>query len=135
VIVDAKRFYDFEGERLVLTPAPADGSGKEKATIRLIWERLPDAPLSDEARKCVGFHRLLYTDRYTENDGELVSHGDRNYERAGTSYIVYTPTGHMMVHLMHKEGAHEVCGQSADPGRGARGVSELHRVLRTIHHA
>ena len=29
--VDAKRFYDFDGERLILTPAPSDGSGKERA--------------------------------------------------------------------------------------------------------
>ncbi len=113
--VDAKRFYDFEGERLTLTPAPADGSGKEKATVRLVWERLPNAPLSPEARKFVGFHRLLYTDRYREKDGEVVFHGDKNYARAGTSYIIYTSTGHMMVHLMQKEGRTKYAGNQPTP--------------------
>lgn len=108
--VDAKRFYDFEDQRLILTPAPADGSGKDKATVRLIWERLPNAPLSAEATKFVGFHRLLYTDRYREKDGEVVFHGERNDARAGTSYIIYTPTGHMMVHLMQKEGRTKYAG-------------------------
>jgi hypothetical protein len=102
--VDAKRFYDFDGDRLVLTPAPAGGGGKDKATAHLIWERLPNPPLSATARKFVGFYKLLYTDSYREKDGTQVFHGDKNYTRAGTSYIIYTPTGHMMVHLMYKEG-------------------------------
>ena len=102
--VDAKRFYDFEGERLILTPAPADGSGKENATLRLVWERLPNAPLSAAEREFVGFYELLYTDRYREKDGQEVFHGNENRDRAGTSYIIYTSTGHMMVHLMQKEG-------------------------------
>ncbi|MSO46090.1 MAG: hypothetical protein EXQ59_04910 [Acidobacteria bacterium] len=107
--LDAKRFYDFVatpagGERLILTPAPADGSGKDKATIHLIWQRLPNAPLSAEAKKFPGFYKLLYTDSYRTKDGKEVFHGDKVYTRAGTSYIIYTPTGHMMVHLMDKEG-------------------------------
>ena len=113
--VDAKRFYDFDGERLILTPAPSDGSGKERATVRLIWERLPNAPLSAEARKFVGFHRLLYTDKYREKDGEVVFHGEKNYARAGTSYIIYTSTGHMMVHLMQKEGRTKYAGSQPTP--------------------
>ena len=113
--VDAKRFYDFEDDRLILTPAPADGGGKSTATRRLVWERLPNAPLSAEERKFVGFHRLLYTDRYREKDGEQIFHGARNEERAGTSYIIYTPTGHMMVHLMHKEGRVKYAGAQPSP--------------------
>ena len=87
---DAKRFYDFVGNQLILTPAPASG-GKEQATRHIVWERLPDAPLSAEAQKFVGFRQLLYTDRYTERDGRVVTHGQRNEGRAG-SYIIYTPT-------------------------------------------
>ena len=113
--VDAKRFYDFEDDRLILTPAPADGGGKSTATRRLVWERLPNAPLSAEERRFVGFHRLLYTDRYREKDGEKIFHGARNEERAGTSYIIYTPTGHMMVHLMHKEGRMKYAGAQPTP--------------------
>ena len=100
-IVDVKRFYDFEGDRLILTPAPADGGGKSTATRRLVWERLPNAPLSAEAKKFVGFHRLLYTDRYREKDGEQTFHGQRNEERAGTSYIIYTPVSY--THLRARE--------------------------------
>ena len=92
--MDAKRFYDFEGDRLTLTPAPADGGGKTAATRRLIWERLPNAPLSAEEQTFVGFHRLLYTDRYREKDGQQIFHGERNEERAGTSYIIYPCTVH-----------------------------------------
>jgi hypothetical protein len=32
------------------------------------------------------------------------------YTRADTSYIIYTPTGHMMVHLMDKEGRTKYAG-------------------------
>lgn len=113
--VDVKRFYDFDGDRLILTPAPADGGGKDKATNHLIWERLPNAPLSAEAKKFVGFHKLLYTDSYREKDGKEVFHGNRNYARAGTSYIIYTPTGHMMVHLMNKEGRTTYAGAQPTP--------------------
>lgn len=117
--VDAKRFYDFvptpQGrQRLILTPAPAEG-GKDAATNHLIWERLPDAPLSAEAKKFPGFYKLLYTDSYRTKDGKEVFHGDKNYTRAGTSYIIYTPTGHMMVHLMNKEGRTKYAGAQPTP--------------------
>ena len=114
-VVDAKRFYDFDGDRLILTPAPAGGGGKDKAANRLIWERLPNAPLSAEAKKFVGFYKLLYTDSYREKGGEEVFHGDKVYVRAGTSYIIYTPTGHMMVHLMDKEGRTKYAGAQPTP--------------------
>ena len=113
--VDAKRFYDFDGEYLTLTPAPADGSGKDNASVSLMWERLPNAPLSDEERKFVGFHRLLYTDRYRAKDGEMVFHGDRSEARTGTSYIIYTPTGHMMVHFMQNQGRTKYAGNQPTP--------------------
>ena len=108
-IVDAKRFYDFEitpngSERLILTPAPTDGGEKGEARRRLVWQRMANAPLSADAQKFVGFWRLLYTDRYRMENGKEVFHGDKNETRTGTSYIIYTPTGHMMVHLMYTEG-------------------------------
>jgi hypothetical protein len=114
-IVDAKRFYDFEGDRLTLTIAPADGGSKEGAALRLIWERLPNTPLSEAAKQFVGFHRLLYTDRYREKDGETIFHGEKNYDRSGTSYIIYTATGHMMVHLMQKQGRMKYAGSEPTP--------------------
>ena len=111
--VDAKRFYHLEGDRLILTPASANGT-KSDATRQVVWKRLPDAPLSDEAQRFVGFRQLLYTDRYVERDGELVEHGNRNEGRAG-SYIIYTPTGHMMVHLMAREGRTPYAGATPTP--------------------
>ncbi len=111
--VDAKRFFDIIGNRLILTPAPASG-GKAQATRHIVWERLPDAPLSAEAQKFVGFRALLYTDRYTERDGRVVTHGQENEGRTG-SYIIYTPTGHMMVHLMAKEGRTPYAGATPTP--------------------
>ena len=112
-VVDAKRFFDIDGDRLILTPADANG-GKSEATRHILWERLPDASLSAEAEKFLGFRQLLYTDRYTEGSGEIVTHGEPNDSRAG-SYIIYTPTGHMMVHLMAREGRTPYTGATPTP--------------------
>jgi hypothetical protein len=118
--VEVKRFYDFVttpngSQRLILTPAPADGGGKEKATRRLVWQRMPEAPLSAEERKFVGFYKLLYTDSYRTKDGKEVFHGSKNETRAGTSYIIYTSSGHMMVHLMNREGRTKYAGVQPTP--------------------
>jgi hypothetical protein len=118
--VEVKRFYDFEttpngSVRLILTPAPADGGGKEKARRRLVWQRMADAPLSAEGKKFVGFWRLLYTDTFRTKDGKEVFHGDRSETRSGTSYIIYAPSGHMMVHLMYKDGRMKYAGQQPTP--------------------
>lgn len=109
---DAKRFYDLDGDRLVLTPASANGT-KDDATRQVVWERLPDADLSGEAQRFVGFRQLLYTDRYEER-GSSFWHGDRNDGRAG-SWIIYTPTGHMMVHLVAREGRMPYAGATPTP--------------------
>ena len=101
VFGDTKRFYDLEGDRLILTVAPANGD-KQQATTHVIWERLPDAQLSTEAQKFVGFRQLTHIDRYTERNGSIVAHSDRNENAAG-SYVIYTATGHMMVHLMQQD--------------------------------
>ena len=111
--LDAKRYYHFEGDRLILTPAAADGS-KTQATRQVVWQRLPDVELSEEAMLFVGFRQLLYTDRYSERDGQLVSHDQRNQSRAG-SYIIYTPTGHMMVHLTPRGGRARYAGATPTP--------------------
>jgi hypothetical protein len=107
--VDVKRFYDFVTmpngfQRLILTPEPTGGGSKDKATRRLIWQRMAEAPLSAEEKKFVGFYKLLYTDSYRTKDGKEVFHGTRVETRANTSYIIYTSSGHMMVHLMDQQG-------------------------------
>lgn len=118
--IDVKPFYDFVtmpngSERLMLTPRPAEGGGKDKAARRLVWQRMLDAPLSAEAKKFVGFWRLLYTDSYRTKDGKEVFHGNKIETRAGTSYIIYTSSGHMMVHLMFKEGRTKYAGAQPTP--------------------
>jgi hypothetical protein len=45
----------------------------------------------------------------------VVKLGEKNETRAGTSYIIYTPTGHMMVHLMNKEGRTKYAGAQPTP--------------------
>lgn len=118
--VEVRRYYDFEttpngSMRLILTPPPAGGGGKAQARRRLVWQRMADAPLSAEAKKFVGFWRLLYTDTYRAKDGKEVFHGDKSENRSGTSYIIYAPSGHMMVHLMYKEGRTKYAGQQPTP--------------------
>jgi hypothetical protein len=110
---DYKRYFDFVGNRLILTPAD-NGITKEQAMRHIIWERLPNAQLSAEAKRFVGVRKLLYTDRYVEKDGKLIKHGERNEARTG-SYIIYTPTGHMMVHLMDKAGRVKWAGSTPTP--------------------
>ena len=116
---ELRRYYEFAtmpngAERLILTLAPAEG-GKDKATQRYVWQRMADAPLSAEGKKFVGFWRLLYTDSYRTKDGKEVFHGDRVETRAGTSYIIYAASGHMMVHLMNREGRTPYAGPQPTP--------------------
>jgi hypothetical protein len=110
---DYKRYFEIDGARLNLIPGD-DGRPKAQQSRRIVWERLPNVALSAEAKKFVGFRRLLYTDRYVEKNGQMVSHGERNEARAG-SYIIYTPTGHMMAHLMDKEGRKPYAGATPTP--------------------
>ena len=111
--VDAKRYYDLVDDKLILTPASETGM-KRDANRQVVWQRLPDVELSEEAQRFLGHRELLYTDRYTVQDGEPVESGDRNEGRAG-SVILYTPTGHMMVHLMAREGRTPYAGDTPTP--------------------
>ena len=111
--MDAKRYYDLVDDKLILTPASETGM-KRDANRQVVWQRLPDVELSEEAQRFLGHRELLYTDRYIVQDGEPVESGDRNEERAG-SVILYTPTGHMMVHLMAREGRTPYAGDSPTP--------------------
>ena len=125
---DLKRFYDFVitpngSERLILTPAPSGGGGKDTATNRVVWQRMLDAPLSAEAKKFVGFWRLRYADSYRTKDGKDVFHGDRNETRAGTSYIIYTNSGHMMAHLMNREGRTKYASSQPTPEEALKAFS------------
>ena len=95
-------------ERLILTPAPttaAEGRGDEPpdlgapaagAAVGRAEEvrRLLEAPL----------HRQLPDERRQDGLPRRRHPRWKVTTRAGTSYIIYTESGHMMVHLMDKEG-------------------------------
>lgn len=108
-----KRYYDLIDNKLILTPGD-NGLTKDKATNRLIWERMPDAKLSPAAQKFVGTYKLQYTDRATFVNGKETAHGEKTDARVG-SVIIYTRSGHMMVHLRDKEGRQRYAGQAPTP--------------------
>lgn len=88
---DQKRGFELSGNRLTLKPPPAANGNQS----RLTWERLPDvATLTTEHRRFVGFWRLVSNERRNEK-GELVSSNPGQ-----TGYIIYTPAGFMMVHMV-----------------------------------
>ena len=91
-------------QRLVLTPPPAGGGGKEKAARRVVWQRMPEAPLSAEEKKFVGYYRLQVTDSYRTKDGKRGVPRDEERD----------PRGHVLHHL-HIVGPHD--GAPHGPGR------------------
>ena len=91
---DQKRFFEFSGKRLSLKP-PRASNGNQS---RLTWERIPDLPNpTAEQRRFFGFFKLVSNERRNET-GELVlsNPGQRGY-------IIYTPAGFMMVHMMQPD--------------------------------
>jgi hypothetical protein len=88
---DQKRFFELSGNRLTLKP-PAGANGNQS---RLTWERMPDVPNpTAEHRRFVGFWKLISNERRNEK-GEVVSSNPGQ-----TGYIIYTPAGFMMVHMV-----------------------------------
>ena len=90
---DYQRLYTFGENTLTLQPPARDDGSKTFLT----WERLPDLPeskLTDTHRKLFGVYRIESVSRQT-TDGEPVPVDQ--YEEA---YIIYSPSGHMSVHLM-----------------------------------
>ncbi len=87
---DLERRFTIGGNRLTLQP-PAGGSDAHGAQT---WERVPALPnLTPVQRQLVGFWKLVSTERRTTT-GELA----RAYP-GWTGFIVYAPSGHMMVHM------------------------------------
>jgi hypothetical protein len=77
--------------RLTLRP-PAAANGNQPS---LTWERVPDLPsLTPTHRKLIGFWKLISNERRTTKD-ELLSANPGQ-----TGFIVYTASGHVMVHMM-----------------------------------
>jgi hypothetical protein len=88
---DLERRFTISGNRLTLQPPAAVHGAQSDQT----WERVPDPPtLTPAQRQLVGFWKLISTERRTTT-GELA----RAYP-GWTGFIVYAPSGHMMVHMM-----------------------------------
>jgi hypothetical protein len=91
---DQRRSFELSGNRLTLKP-PVGANGVQSA---LTWERVPELPnLTPIHRRFLGFWKLVSNERLTPT-------GERVSGNAGqTGYIIYTASGHMMVHLMQAD--------------------------------
>src|ERR1043166_4013666 len=88
---DQVRAFTIDGNRLTLRP-PANGNGDQRS---LMWERVPDLPnLTPTHRKLIGFWKLISLER-------RVANGPMTLTNPGmTGFLVYTASGHVMVHMM-----------------------------------
>ncbi len=88
---DQVRGFTFSGNRLTLRP-PAGANGNQSS---LTWERVPDLPnLTSTHKKLIGFWKLISSET-RDAKGEVVSSNPGQ-----TGFIIYTASGHMMVHMM-----------------------------------
>ena len=86
-----ERGFTLSGNRLTLRP-PTAANGDQRS---LTWERVPDLPnLTPTHRQLIGFWKLISLERRNAN-GELLSSNPGQ-----TGFIVYTASGHVMVHMM-----------------------------------
>jgi len=86
-----ERRFTITGNRLSLRP-PAAANGDQRT---LTWERVPDLPtLTPTHRKLIGFWKLIGMGRRNaKGETQALNPGQ-------TGFIVYTASGHVMVHLM-----------------------------------
>jgi hypothetical protein len=100
-----ERKFTISGNRLTLQP-PTAGNGDQRT---LTWERVPDLPdLTPTHRKLIGFWKLISFERRNAKS-ELLSSNP-----GWTGFIVYTASGHVMVHMMQPYRRRNV-GQSPTP--------------------
>lgn len=86
-----ERGFTISGNRLTLRP-PTSTNGDQRA---LTWERVPDLPnLTPTHRKLIGFWKLVSLERRNAK-GEL-----SGSNALWTGFLVYTASGHVMVHMM-----------------------------------
>jgi lipocalin-like protein len=86
-----ERKFTIDGNRLTLRP-PTASNGDQRT---LIWERVPDLPkLTPLHRKLIGFWKLISFERRNAKGDLLLSYPGQ------TGFLVYTASGHVMVHMM-----------------------------------
>jgi hypothetical protein len=88
---DLVRGFSLSGDRLTLQQAAAADGRRISQT----WERVPDLPsLTPTQRRLIGFWKLVEWESRNEK-GELLSSNPGE-----TGFIVYTASGHVIVHMM-----------------------------------
>jgi hypothetical protein len=88
---DQVRRFTLAGNRLTLRPPPAANGNQGSLT----WERQPDlVNPSAEQRKFFGFWKLVSNERRNQKNEVVASNPGQ------TGYIIYTPAGFMMVHMV-----------------------------------
>jgi hypothetical protein len=87
---DHKGFYEFRGNRLILR-APHGQSGEKR---RLTWEKVPDAALTPEHRKFVGFWRYVGSERRSA-DGRSLPIAQHQ-----SGYLIATPSGFAFIQVV-----------------------------------
>ena len=89
---DQVRRFTIAGNRLTLRP-PTATNGDQRT---LTWERVPDLPtLTPTHRKLIGVWKLISLESHNAK-GAVVSSNP-----GLTGFIVYTASGHVMVHMMY----------------------------------
>jgi hypothetical protein len=86
-----ERRFTIEGNRLALRPPPAAGGDQRTLT----WERVADLEnLTATHRQLIGFWKLLAFESRNASGQLLASNPGQ------TGFLVYTASGHVMLHLM-----------------------------------
>lgn len=93
---DVTSRFTMSGNRLTLQPAAVTGAAVTTPS-GLTWERLPDLPsLTPTHRRLIGFWRLVSWESRRVSDGAVTSSSP-----GMTGFIVYTASGHVIVHMMY----------------------------------
>ena len=106
---ETQPFYEFVENELVLTPSlqcpdsfltdRGCGYGTTGIQLRNVWEKVESTTAGDIDTRFLGFWQIDRVERRTPDGREVLT---PQYEQG---YLIYMPSGHMMVHLMRPDRA------------------------------
>ncbi len=106
---DTQPFYEFVENELLLTPSlqcpdsfltdRGCGYGTTGIQLRNVWEKIAPTTASDIDTRFLGFWQIDRVERRTSDGREVPT---PQYEQG---YLIYMPSGHMMVQLMRPDRA------------------------------
>tara|TARA_B100000809_G_scaffold159317_1_gene156686 strand:- start:1587 stop:2603 length:1017 start_codon:yes stop_codon:yes gene_type:complete len=106
---DTQPFYELVEDELVLTPSlqcpdsfltdRGCGYGTTGIQLRNVWEKVESTTAGDIDTRFLGFWQIDRVERRTSDGREVLT---PQYEQG---YLIYMPSGHMMVHLMRPDRA------------------------------